>query len=199
LKNLFKSAFFLTSEAVSELLKVIDVFAISIKAMDEDYYKKFTKGWLPPVLDNTRQVHASGTHYEISNLVVTGLTNTNDNYDKMINFILKDLSPEIPIHFTRFHPDYKYMDYEKTPIEDVMNARNRAMAAGIKFPYIGNAFDSEGLNTYCPSCKELLIRRYGLNTYIKPALADNGKCNKCGYQTPVVHIDPADRQPEDMA
>jgi len=199
LKNLFKSAFFLTAEAVSELIKVIDCFAISIKAMDEDYYKKFTKGWLPPVLDGARQVHKSGVHCEISNLVVTGLTNTNDNYDKMINFILTDLKPETPIHFTRFHPDYKYMKYEKTPIEDVMNARNRAYAAGLKFPYIGNAFDSEGLNTYCPSCKALLIKRYGLNTYIKPELSDSGRCNKCGYETPIVEIDPAERQEEAVA
>lgn len=198
LKNLFKSAFFLTSEAVGELIKVIDVFAISIKAMDEEYYKKFTKGWLPPVLENTRQVHRSGTHYEISNLVVTGLTNNNDNYDKMINFILGDLSPETAIHFTRFHPDYKYMDNVKTPLEDVMAARDRARAAGIKYPYVGNAFDCDGLNTYCPSCGELLIRRYGLNTYVKPAISDSGKCNKCGCQTPVIHIDQSGRQPEDI-
>jgi pyruvate formate lyase activating enzyme len=198
LKNLFKSAFFLTSEAVDELIKVIDVFAISIKAMDEEYYKKFTKGWLPPVLENTRRVHRSGIHYELSNLVVTDLTNNDDNYDKMINFILRDLSPETAIHFTRFHPDYKYMASEKTPLADVMNACGRARAAGIKYPYVGNAFECDGLNTYCPSCGELLIRRYGLNTYIKPAIGDDGRCVKCGCQTPVVHIDPAARRPEEI-
>lgn len=194
LKNLFKSAFFLTQEAVHELIKVIDVFAISIKAMDEDYYKKFTKGWLEPVLENTRLVHKSGIHYELSNLVVTGLTNTDENYDKMINFILKDLSPDTPIHFTRFHPDYKYMQFEKTPVEDVMHARDRAMKAGIRYPYIGNTFESEGLNTYCPKCKELLIQRYGLNTYIKDTITDGGVCKKCEYQTTVVGIDPANRE-----
>ncbi|MFZ2960184.1 MAG: AmmeMemoRadiSam system radical SAM enzyme [Candidatus Ozemobacteraceae bacterium] len=196
LKNLFKSAFFLTPEAVSELIKVIDVFAISIKAMDEEYYKKFTKGWLPPVLANAKQVHNSGIHYEVSNLVVTGLTNTNDNYDKMINFIKNELSIDTPIHFTRFHPDYKYMHYEKTPIEDVMAARNRAREAGIRYPYIGNAFESEGLNTYCPECKELLIQRYGLNTYLKPAMGTDGVCKKCGFKTTVKEIDPTDCQTE---
>lgn len=198
LTNLFKSAFFLTSEAVDELIKVIDVFAISIKSMDEDYYKKFTKGWLPPVLENTRRVHRCGKHYEISNLVVTGLTNNVENYDRMINFILGDLSPETAIHFTRFHPDYKYMDSEKTPLADVMAARDRARAAGVKYPYVGNAFECDGLNTYCPQCGELLIRRYGLNTYVKPSLSDDGVCAKCGCRTPVVHIDPAARREEEI-
>jgi pyruvate formate lyase activating enzyme len=67
IKNLFKSAFFLTQDAVEELCKVIDIFAISIKAIDKDYYKKFTKGWLQPVLDNAKLIHSKGIHYEISN------------------------------------------------------------------------------------------------------------------------------------
>ncbi len=189
LKNLFKSAFFLTPEAVQELCKVIDVFAISIKAIDAAYYKKFTKGWLEPVLENAKLVHRSGIHYEVSNLVVTGLTNNQENYDKMIDFMLDDLSADIPLHFTRFHPDYKYMHYPKTPIEDVMAARDRARSRGLRYPYVGNAFQSPGLNTYCPACKELLIERYGLTTYVKPTIDREGKCLSCGYRTTVRGLD----------
>jgi pyruvate formate lyase activating enzyme len=194
LKNLFKSAFFLTKEAVGLLVDVIDIFAISIKAMDKVYYRKFTKGWLEPVLDGTRIVHGSGIHYEISNLVVTGLTNNFENYDKMIDFILTELSPDTPIHFTRFHPDYKYMNAVKTPLEDVVAARNRALERGLNYAYIGNAFESEALNTYCPRCKELLIERFGLTTYIKESLSNNGKCKKCGYQTMIKEIGTADEE-----
>ena len=194
LKNLFKSAFFLTQEAVTQLCEVIDIFAISIKAMDEQYYKTFTKGWLQPVLDNAKLVHQKGIHYEISNLVVTGLTNNNENYDKMINFIVNELSLETPIHFTRFHPDYKYMQYQKTPVEDVTAARNRALERGLKYAYIGNAFEGEALNSYCPQCKELLIERYGLSTYIKNSLGRDGKCLKCGCQTAIKEIDFADEE-----
>jgi pyruvate formate lyase activating enzyme len=178
--NLFKSAFFLSQEAVEELCKVIDVFAISIKAMDEGYYKKFTKGWLQPVLDNAKLVHSKGIHYEVSNLVVTGLTNNMKDYDKMIDFVLKELSPEIPLHFTRFHPDYKYMQYDKTPVEDVMAARKRALDRGLKYAYIGNSFSGEGLNTYCPECKSVLIERHGLHTYVSDNLKSD-KC-KCGFK-----------------
>ncbi|HEY9069422.1 MAG TPA: AmmeMemoRadiSam system radical SAM enzyme [Candidatus Ozemobacteraceae bacterium] len=196
LLNLFKSAFFLSHEAVEELSRVIDVFAISIKAMDEEYYKRFTRGWLAPVLENTRFIHRSGIHYELSNLVVTGLTNNIQNYDKMIDFILDDLSPDTPIHFTRFHPDYKYMHVAKTPVSDVMEARKRALDRGIRFAYVGNAFNCEGLNTYCPGCGELLIERFGLNTYAKPTLGPDGGCRKCGLALPIRSIDPADLQGE---
>lgn len=189
IRSLFKSAFFLSKEAVEQLCEVIDVFAISIKAIDEKYYHKFTKGWLKPVLDNTKIVHSKGIHYEISNLVVTGLTNTTENYDKMIDFILEELSPDIPIHFTRFHPDYKYMNYEKTPMEDVVAARNRALKRGLRYAYIGNAFEGESLNSYCPECHEMLIERYGLHTFIKDSLDDFGVCTNCGYQTTINHID----------
>lgn len=185
LLNLFKSAFFLTPEAVRMLAEVIDVFAISIKAMDEAYYRKFTKGWLPPVLENARIVHATGIHFEVSNLVVTGLTDNDGNYDRMIDFILNDLSPEVPLHFTRFHPDYKYMHVGKTPVAAVERARDRAAARGLLYPYVGNVFASEGLHTRCPGCKELLVERYGLATTVRDALSPEGACRACGRALPI--------------
>ena len=199
LKNLFKSAFFLTPEAVQELIKVIDVFAISIKAMDEDYYRKFTKGWLRPVLDNAIAVHKSGVHYEISNLVVSGLTNNEENYDKMIDFVLSDLNAETPLHFTRFHPDYKYTEQPKTPIEDVIQACRRARARGLKYLYVGNAFAGEDMNTHCPGCRQLLIERFGLSTYVKESLTDNGCCANCGFQTNVKPGNACKKNPEATA
>lgn len=183
LKNLFKSAFFLTEEAVRELATVIDVFAVSIKAMDPEYYRRFTKGWLEPVLAATRMVHAAGAHCEISNLVVTGLTNNERDYDRMIDFVLGDLSPDTPLHFTRFHPDYKYMGHPKTPLSDVTAARDRARARGLRYAYVGNAFEADGLHTDCPGCRTRLVERYGLHTYVQSALADDGACRACGFRT----------------
>lgn len=195
LKNLFKSAFFLSRAAVEQLCEVIDVFAVSIKATDEAYYRKFTKGQLQPVLENTKLIHDKGIHYEISNLVVTGLSNNDESYNKMIDFVSNELSAEVPVHFTRFHPDYKYTHVEKTPVQDVARAREMAMKRGLKYVYIGNAFEGEGLNTYCPGCGELLIERYGLYTYIKESLAVDGGCKKCGYRTGIKEINPAAGRP----
>lgn len=183
IKSLFKSAFFLTKEAVEQLCEVIDIFAISIKAIDDKYYEKFTKGWLAPVLENTKLIHSKGIHYEVSNLVVTELTNNIEDYDKMIDFVLKNLNNTIPIHFTGFHPDYKYTQYEKTPVEDLVTARNRAIERGLLYPYNGNVFSGQSINTYCPECGELLIERYGLHSYIQEALDSEGRCKKCTYET----------------
>ena len=183
IKSLFKSAFYLTEEAVEELCEVIDVFAISIKAMDENYYKQFTKGTLLPVLRNAEIIAGKNIHFEVSNLVVTNLTNNIEAYDKMIDFVLNKLSVDIPLHFTRFHPDYKYTHVGKTPIEDVNAARMRALNKGLRYAYIGNAFAGDGLNTYCPMCKELLIERFGLHSYVKKSVGQDGTCKKCGYST----------------
>jgi pyruvate formate lyase activating enzyme len=113
-----------------------------------------------------------------------------ESYDTMIDFVLNELSPGVPVHFTRFHPDYKYTHCEKTPVRDVEQARERALERGMKYAYIGNAFDGDGLNTYCPNCHELLIERYGLHTYIKDILGRDGKCGGCGFYSGIKEIDP---------
>jgi pyruvate formate lyase activating enzyme len=194
LKNLFKSAFFLSSKAVEILSEVIDVFAVSIKAIDEDYYAKFTKGSLKPVLDNVKLIYGKGKYFEISNLVVTDLTNNDESYEKMIHFVKRELSTDVPLHFTRFHPDYKYTNYAKTPTDNVARARQKALAAGLKYSYVGNTFSHEGLNTYCPDCKVLLIERQGLCTYLKDTISRDGTCANCGYQTRIQFITSADEK-----
>lgn len=186
LLNLFKSAFFLSTEAVAQLIDVIDIFAISIKSIDKEYYKKFTKGWLQPVLDNAKQVYNSGRYFEVSNLVVTDLTNNIENYQTVVDFFLKELGPEVPLHFTRFHPDYKWIDCDRTPLKDVEEARDLAIKSGIHYSYVGNSFESKALHSYCPHCKEMLVERYGLAVYLKDNLAKDGTCKKCGHQSGIL-------------
>ncbi len=193
IKSLFKSAFFLSQEAIEELIKVTDIFAISMKAMTDEYHHQFTKGWVQPILDNTKLIHRSNLHYEISNLVVPGLTNNLESYDKIIDFILEELSADIPLHFTRCHPDYKWKVDAKTAVEDVKIGRQRALDKGLKYAYIGNVFGKDGINTFCPNCHELLIERYGLSTYTKGSLGESGQCKKCGYLTNIKEIGQADK------
>lgn len=194
LKNLFKSAFFLTPEAVEILSDLIDVFSISIKSIDEQYYKNFTNGWLKPILDNVKLIHAKRKYFEISSLIVTDRTNNDENYMKIIDFVKRELSANIPLHFTRFHPDFKYLNHEKTPLEDVMRARQLAINSGLFYCYIGNIFSNDGLNTYCPGCNVLLIERHGLCTYMQDTMSINGTCNNCGFQTNIQFISSADER-----
>lgn len=177
---LFKSAFYLTSEAVDLLLDVVDIFAVSIKSMDADYYRKFTHGTLPPVLEGAKKVYKAGKHLEISNLVVTGISDNVASYDLIIDFVLNELDANVPLHFTRFHPDYKFTDVEKTSEAAVIEAVQRARSRGIRYAYTGNMFETEFMNTYCLKCGELLVKRVGLEATPTDSLDSNGICKCCG-------------------
>ncbi len=185
LKNLFKSSFFVSLEAAAELCNVIDVFSISIKSMDEAFYRRLTKGWLPPVLEATKLVFANGKHVEISNLLITDINDSEDNVKRMASWVLDNLSDKVPLHFVRFHPDYKYTHVSRTPIERLYRAREIAGEMGIKYCYIGNVH--EWANTQCPNCGHCLVKRYGLNAYITGITEDN-RCQKCGMESNIIKL-----------
>lgn len=162
--NLFKSALFSTPEAVKEFMEVIDIFSISIKSLDRGFYRNLAKGWLEPVLEGTKQIFDSHKHHiEISNLIVTGANDTDKDYLDLINWVKTNLSADIPVHFVRFHPNYKYTHVSRPSIETLERARQLAREAGIKHCYLGNVFIHEGANTYCGGCGNLLVKRSGLN------------------------------------
>jgi pyruvate formate lyase activating enzyme len=177
--NLFKSAFFISPEAVEELLPVIDIFSISIKSMDPLYYRKITTGWLEPVLEATKQVFRAGAHVEVSTLMVTDLSDNEDTARTVANFVLGELSPNVPVHFVRFHPDYKMTDTIRTPIPRLERAREVALEMGVRHVYLGNVYDNDATNTYCPSCGQLEVTRYGLNARLV-GVGSDGCCSSCG-------------------
>ena len=188
LRNLFKSAFYISVEAASELCDVIDIFSISIKTMDPDFYRKIAKGQLEPVLEATRYVHGRGKHLEISNLMVTDANDRVEDARAMASWVLNELSDTVPLHFVRFHPDYKYTHVPRTPVERLTRAREAAKEMGVRHCYLGNVYDHEGTNTKCRSCGTLLIERYGLNTRIK-GLDGDGRCRNCGTSAEIAAFD----------
>lgn len=179
LMNLYKSAFYITCEAVDELLPYMDIFSVSLKAVDEEYYRKVTKGTLQPVLDAIKHVHKSGRHLEVSTLMITDMTDNDETARKVTNWILKDLDSTVPMHFVRFHPDYRMRDTVRTPIPRLIRARETALEMGLEHVYVGNVYDTPYSNTVCNGCGQMLITRYGLNA--KPVgLDQQGHCTKCG-------------------
>lgn len=180
LKNLFKSAFFISLEGAAELCEVIDIFSVSIKTMNEKLYRKISKGWLPPVLEATKYVFAQDKHVEISNLMVTDANDSEDDARAIAEWVLTNLSDEVPVHFVRFHPDYKYTHVGRTPIERLVRAREAAMEMGIKYCYLGNVYGQTGTTTFCPNCGEILIERFGLNTRLV-GLDVYGACVRCAH------------------
>jgi pyruvate formate lyase activating enzyme len=177
--NLFKSAFFISGEAVDELLPVIDIFSISIKSMDPAYYRKLTKGWIEPVLEATKQVYRAGKHVEISTLMVTDLSDNEDTARDVARFVGEELGPEVPTHFVRFHPDYKMTDTVRTPIDRLERARQVAMDMGIHHVYLGNVYDTDATKTWCRHCGNLQVTRYGLNAQMVGVTLSN-RCSGCG-------------------
>lgn len=177
--NLFKSAFFISPEAVEELLPVIDIFSLSVKSMDPAYYRKLTKGWIEPVLDGAKQVYRAGKHVEISTLMVTDISDNEETAQAIARFITEDLGPEVPLHIVRFHPDYKLTNTTRTPIPRLERARQVALEMGVHHVYLGNVYDTDATTTYCRHCGTTQVTRYGLNARILGVRPD-GTCTGCG-------------------
>ena len=195
LKNVYKSAFYISREAIAELLEVMDVFSISIKSLNDDLYRRYTKGRLQPVLDGVMQVYEAKKnnphiHLELSNLCVTELNDNMTESMKVSNWILENLDADVPLHYVRFHPDYLYTHVERTDPEFLEQARTAALQAGLKYVYVGNVHGTPSSNTYCPSCNTTLVERYGLSAtnHLK-----NGACPTCGLSIPI-HMPWGDEQ-----
>jgi pyruvate formate lyase activating enzyme len=180
LLNLYKSAFFITEKAIDDLLDCIDIFSISVKAINKEYYREITGGRLQPVLDGVKRVYEAGKHLEISNLMITDISDDEESAERMAEWMLTNLGSDTPLHFVRFHPAYKLIDTVHTPIHRLLKAREISINMGIKHVYLGNVYDSSVTSTYCRNCGDFLVRRFGLKTEIV-GLNENGLCNNCGH------------------
>jgi pyruvate formate lyase activating enzyme len=176
--NLYKSAFFITPEAIEELLPVIDIFSISIKSIDPEYYRKYTSGWLQPVLDGAKQVYKAGKHLELSTLMITDISDNEETAGQVAQWILNELDSSVPVHFVRFHPDFKMRDTIRTPVDRLVRARERAIEMGLQHVYVGNVYDTPLSNSFCPGCNTLVVERYGLNASVRGLNAE-GRCLNC--------------------
>ncbi len=177
--NLYKSAFYITEEAVDELLPYIDIFSISLKSMNSEYYRKITKGRLEPVLDAIKQVYRAGKHVELSTLMITDISDNEESARQISEWILTHLDATVPTHFVRFHPDYKMRDTIRTPIPNLIRAREIGMEMGLEHVYLGNVYDTPWSDTFCNGCGAELVTRYGLNAR-NLGLDERGHCTRCG-------------------
>jgi pyruvate formate lyase activating enzyme len=177
--NLYKSAFFISLEAIDELLPSIDIFSISVKSIDPDYYRKYTSGWLEPVLEGTKHVFKAGKHVEVSTLMLTDISDDPETAKRVADWALSELDSTVPLHFVRFHPDYKMRNTTRTPIDRLIRAREIGLEMGIEHIYVGNVYDTPYSNTFCRGCNALLVKRYGLNANAI-GLDERGLCAQCG-------------------
>jgi pyruvate formate lyase activating enzyme len=161
LKNVVVSAGYICEAPLKELLEVVDAYKIDLKGFNEKFYHELTAAHLAPVLENLKTIHKSGVHLEIVNLVIPGSNDSEKEIRDLCQWIKDNLGTDVPVHFTRFHPEYKLLNSPPTPVETVKRARRIAMEMGLKYVYTGNMDDTEGSTTYDPVTKEPLIVRQG--------------------------------------
>ncbi len=178
-KNVFVSNGYMSPEVTRHLAPVLDGINIDIKAFTEKFYKQVCKARLAPVLENVRLMHELGVWVEITTLVIPGWNDSEDELRDVARFV-KDVDPAMPWHVTAFYPTYKMTDRPPTPVSTLRRARDIGLEEGLRFVYQGNVPGEGGENTYCPSCGELLIERYGFS--ILKNLLKEGQCSACKEQ-----------------
>jgi pyruvate formate lyase activating enzyme len=186
IKAVAVTAGYVGAEARVELFRHMDAANVDLKAFTDEFYGGVCAGRLQPVLETLAYLkHETDVWFEITNLLIPGKNDSDAEIDQMTAWVVEQLGPDVPMHFTAFHPDYKMRDVPPTPPDTLTRARAIAVANGVRYAYTGNVFDSEGGSTYCPSCGTCVIERewYRLGAY---RLSDDGRCETCGFQLPGV-------------
>lgn len=165
--------------ARAEFYAHMDAANIDLKAFTDGFYKKVTAGALAPVLDTLQYVcHETEVHLETTTLLIPGLNDSDEELREMTRWVATQLRPDVPMHFTAFHPDYRMLDRPRTPRATLLRARAIAREEGILHTYIGNVIDDEGGATSCSGCGTRLIGRAGYEL-TDWCLDDVGRCSRC--------------------
>lgn len=170
---------YVSAEARAALYRDVDAANVDLKAFNEEFYHRYAYGHLEPVLETLRYLrHETSVWIELTTLLVPGLNDSLEETGRLAEWIGRELGPDVPLHFTAFHPAFKMMDRPPTPTSTLRTARRRALEAGLRYVYTGNVADREGQTTWCPSCKAPVIVRCGYAADTS-GLAGNA-CAACG-------------------
>ena len=173
------TAGYVCDEPRREFFEHMDAANVDLKAFTEQFYWDLAKGHLQPVLDTLLYLkHETDVWFELTTLLIPGKNDSNDELEQMTAWVVEKLGPDVPMHFTAFHPAWKMSDLPATPPSTLSRARQIARKNGVRYAYTGNVHDPEGESTVCHACGETLIGRdwYVLSTW---NLTDDGRCAKC--------------------
>jgi len=183
IRNTMHSCGYINEKPLKKLSRYLNAADIDLKSFTEDFYGRICGGSLKPVLHSLIVLKEEGIWLEVTNLVIPTLNDNMKTIGEMSRWMVKNLGADVPLHFSRFFPNYKLNNLPPTPVETLADARKAAMDAGLKFVYIGN-IRHEAESTFCPHCKKLLIERIGY--FIKQNNISNGRCRFCG--TPIAGV-----------
>ena len=173
--------------------RYMDAANVDLKAFTHSFYKIICGGSLAPVLETLVYLkHETSVWLEITTLLIPGENDSDAELDALTRWVYAELGPDVPLHFTAFHPDYQMMDIPPTPPATLSRARRIGLANGLHFVYTGNVRDSEGSSTFCPVCHEPVVERDGYEISAW-RLDGNGCCLRCGQKIPGVFDGPPGR------
>ena len=181
IKSVAVTAGYICEEPRKEFFAHMDAANVDLKAFTEDFYHKLTGGHLQPVLDTLEYIHnETDCWLEVTTLLIPGHNDSEQEIQRLSEWYMAHLGPDVPLHFSAFHPDYKMTDVPATPPETLRRARRIAMQAGLHYVYVGNVHDPEGDSTYCPGCGKRVIERdwYELGEW---NITADGHCSHCGH------------------
>jgi len=180
IKTVAVTAGYQCAEPRAEFYAHMDAANVDLKAFTEEFYERVTLAELGPVLETLQYLkHETDVWFETTTLLIPGHNDGDEELDEMTRWVVDALGPDVPMHFTAFHPDYKMLDVAATPPATLTRARDIAIANGVRYAYTGNVHDESGGSTYCHECGERLIGRdwYELTDW---RLGPDGACSGCG-------------------
>ncbi|HNR26610.1 MAG TPA: AmmeMemoRadiSam system radical SAM enzyme [Methanobacteriaceae archaeon] len=184
IKTVYVTNGYMTQEALELIAPYLDAANVDLKGMSERFYRELCDARLQPVLDNIQTMYDTGIHLEVTNLIIPGYNDSEDDLSALVKFMAEEVGVEVPLHFSRFHPDYQLDQVPSTPVKTLEKAREMAREVGMRYVYIGNVPGHDGENTRCYECGELLIKRNGFEV-VDMGLKKN-RCPQCGVPIDVV-------------
>jgi len=175
---------YIQPEPMKELCRQLSAVKIDLKAFTEDFYHRYVGATLKPVLQTIELLSKEHMYNELVVLLIPGLNDSEDEIRKMSRWVVEHVGPDVPMHFSRFHPAYKMKNLSPTPPQTVVRARQIAVEEGVHYAYVGNLPGSEYESTYCHGCGKKIITRYGF--YVSEVKIKDGKCAYCGQKIPGV-------------
>ena len=177
-KTVAVTAGYMCAEPRRDFYAHMDAANVDLKGFTEEFYASFCGAHLAPILETlTYLVHKTNVWVELTTLLIPGENDSEAEIDAMTKWVVRELGPHVPLHFTAFHPAWHLLDHPPTPPETLTRARQIGLANGLRFVFTGNVYDPKGAATYCPQCGKTIIVRDGYS--ITGWHLDGGRCHYC--------------------
>jgi len=175
---------FINEGPMRELCRYFKAMNIDIKGFTDQFYREICGGSLEPVLKAVKVASEEGVHIELTYMVIPGRNDDDGEIAMFSEWVRDNVSPDTPVHFTRFHPDYMMMDVGLTPVDSLLKCREIAINNGLNYVYVGNILTEDSADTYCPECGNLVIRRTGYQVDI--VSLDGNRCTHCRHRQNII-------------